>query len=157
MRIRNLEPEDYSPLIAVIDQWWGGRHMTGMLPMLFFTHFRDTSFAIEEHGEVIAFLVGFVSQAHPTQAYIHFVGVHPEHRSRGLGARLYERFFEAVRARGCALVRCVTSPVNSGSLGFHQRMGFAAEKANGDYNGVACSLNYDGPDEHRVLLVKNLE
>lgn len=156
MRIRNLEPEDYSPVIAVVDEWWGGRHMTDMLPKLFFNHFRDTSFAIEEQGEVIAFLVGFVSQTHPNQAYIHFVGVHPEHRKGGLGARLYERFFTAVRDRGCSSVRCVTSPVNTGSIAFHRRMGFETEEATGEYKGVVCTLNYDGADEHRALFVKNL-
>jgi hypothetical protein len=26
-------------VIAVIDEWWGGRPMAGMLPRLFFDHF----------------------------------------------------------------------------------------------------------------------
>jgi GNAT superfamily N-acetyltransferase len=156
MQIRNLDERDYPSVISVIDEWWGGRHMADMLPKLFFVHFRDTSFAIEEDGELIAFLAGFVSQTYPEQAYIHFVGIHPAHRQRGLGRQLYERFFAAMQARGCTSVRCVTAPINRGSIAFHTRMGFAIEKADGEVNGVPCTLDYDGRGQSRVLFVKRL-
>lgn len=155
MPIRNLEPADYQAIIPVIDQWWGGRHMTDMLPKLFFVHFRDTSFAVEERGEILAFLAGFVSQTSPDQAYIHFVGVHPDHRKRGFARQLYERFFQTVQSRGCSIVRCVTSPLNGGSIAFHKRIGFAVDQPTGEHQGVPCTLHYDGPNEHRVLFVKN--
>jgi cytochrome P450 len=35
-RIRPLRPSDHAPVIAVIDEWWGGRPMAQMLPRLFF-------------------------------------------------------------------------------------------------------------------------
>lgn len=156
MEVRPLEERDYPGVIAVIDQWWGGRHMADMLPKLFFVHFRDTSFAIEQGGELLAFLAGFVSQTDPGQAYIHFVGIHPAHRAHGLGRELYERFFAAVRQRGCTAVRCVTAPVNLGSVAFHTRMGFQIEKANGERNGVPCTIDYDGAGQDRVQFVKSL-
>ena len=31
-RIRPLRPSDHAPVIAVIDEWWGGRPMAQMLP-----------------------------------------------------------------------------------------------------------------------------
>jgi Cytochrome P450 len=34
--IRPLRPSDFAPVIAVIDEWWGGRPMAPMLPRLFF-------------------------------------------------------------------------------------------------------------------------
>jgi hypothetical protein len=46
-RIRQLSTADYSSVISVIDQWWGGRRMADLLPRLFFEHFTDTSFAVE--------------------------------------------------------------------------------------------------------------
>ena len=156
MEIRHLEERDYPGVIAVIDQWWGGRHMADMLPKLFFVHFRDTSFAIEADGELIAFLAGFVSQTDPRQAYIHFVGIHPAQRGRGRGRQLYARFFDAARLRGCAAVRCVTSPVNAGSIAFHTRMGFQIEKATGERGGVPCTIDYDGAGQDRVQFVKFL-
>ena len=78
--IRHLEERDYDPVITVIDEWWGGRKMSHLLPRVFFIHFRPTSFAIEEGGSVIGFLAGFVSQTNPEQAYIYFVGIYPVHR-----------------------------------------------------------------------------
>lgn len=58
------------------------------------------------------------------QAHAHFIGIDPAHRGAGLGARLYERFFDAVEARGCTTVHAVTSPVNTASVAFHRALGF---------------------------------
>ncbi len=38
--------------------------MAAMLPKLFFVHFQETSFIIEEDGETLGFLCGFFSQTH---------------------------------------------------------------------------------------------
>jgi ribosomal protein S18 acetylase RimI-like enzyme len=154
--IRHLEERDYDPIISVIDEWWCGRKMSHLLPRIFFIHFRPTSFAVEESGTVIGFLAGFISQTNPAEAYIHFVGVHPEHRRRGLGRRLYGQFFDTVRGRDCHMVRCITSPVNKDSIAFHTRMGFHIEHVAGDYDGVPCALNYELNGEHRVLFVREL-
>jgi GNAT superfamily N-acetyltransferase len=156
VQIRPIRPSDYGPVISVIDDWWGGRHMADMLPRLFFEHFTDTSFAAERDSELAGFLVGFESQSRPAEAYIHFAGVHPAERSRGLGRRLYERFFAVVQARGCVLVRAVTSPVNRGSVAFHQRMGFDIEPGDARAGGVPVAAGYDGDGQDRVRFVRRL-
>ena len=143
--IRHAEPGDYPEVIAVVDDWWGGRAMAAMLPKLFFVHFRDTSFVAEEDGRIVGFLCGFRSQTHEDEAYIHFVGVDPAHRGSGLGRELYQRFFEAVAPR--SIVRAVTAPANKRSVAFHQALGFEVERVDGDY---------DGRGEARVLLKKRL-
>jgi GNAT superfamily N-acetyltransferase len=154
--IRQIRPSDYRPVISVIDDWWNGRHMADMLPRLFFEHFTNTSFAAVRDGELAGFLVGFVSQSHPAEAYIHFVGVHPRERGRGLGRQLYEHFFAAVQARGCVLVRAVTAPVNQGSVRFHQRMGFDIGPGDSEVDGIAVASGYDGDGDDRVRFVKHL-
>ena len=122
--------------------------MAPILPKLFFIHFEGTSFVAEDpDGELLGFVCGFLSQTADDEAYIHFIGVTPEDRGDGLGRALYERFFEEARANGRTSVRCVTSPVNQGSLAFHEAMGFQVERVVEDY---------DGPGEDRVLLVKQL-
>jgi len=122
--------------------------MAPMLPQLFFVHFEGTSYvADDEEGQLAAFLIGFLSQTDPDEAYIHFVGVSPEHRGGGLGRQLYERFFDDARAAGRTRVRCVTSPANEGSVAFHEALGFTSERVAHDY---------DGPGEDRVLFVKTL-
>ena len=128
MNIRPVHESDYKEVIAVVDNWWGGRHMTDMLPRLFFKYFQDTSFIAEEDGKIIGFLVGFISQSYSTEAYIHFIGIHPDYRKTGIAKQLYEMFFNIVNKRGCITVNCVTSPINKGSIAFHKKMGFIIEK-----------------------------
>jgi predicted GNAT superfamily acetyltransferase len=147
LEIRHAEPADHARVAAVIDDWWGGRRVRDMLPRLFFTHFRETSFVAEDGGWLVGFLCGFLSQTYPDQAYVHFVGVAPDRRGDGLARDLYERFFEAARAAGRSSVRCVTSPVNTGSIAFHTKLGFEIE---------AQVEGYDGPDGSRVLLRRAL-
>jgi predicted GNAT superfamily acetyltransferase len=149
-QIRPLSPADYPPVISLVDQWWGGRAMAGLLPRLFFEHFTDTSFAAERDGRLAGFLAGFISQSRPGEAYIHFVGVDPAQRGGGVGRVLYEAFFRAAEARGCVLVRAVTSPVNRGSIAFHQRMGFQLEPGDAQVDGIPVSSGYDGPGGDRV-------
>jgi len=122
--------------------------MAPMLPKLFFLHFEGTSFVAEDSDEdLIGFVCGFLSQTHDDEAYIHFVGVTPDSRGEGVGRALYERFFDEVRDHGRHVVRCVTSPVNQGSVAFHEALGFEVERVVSDY---------DGPGEDRALLVKRL-
>jgi GNAT superfamily N-acetyltransferase len=155
-RIRQLSTADYPSVISVIDQWWGGRQMADMLPRLFFEHFTDTSFAVERDSHLVGFLTGFISQSRPGEAYIHFVGVDPAQRGSGLGRLLYEAFFKAAEARGCVLVRAVTSPVNRGSVAFHQRMGFQLEPGDAQVDGIPVSSGYDGRGGDRVRLIRSL-
>ncbi len=146
--IRHAQPSDYGRVIGRVNAWWGGRDMAPMLPKLFFLHFEGTSFVAErEDGQLAGFLVGFVSQADPEEAYIHFVGVAPEERGSGLGRDLYQRFFETAGTHGCSVVRCVTSPANEDSVAFHKALGFEVDRVAEDY---------DGPGEDRVLFVKRL-
>jgi ribosomal protein S18 acetylase RimI-like enzyme len=145
--IRHAKPSDYGRVIGRVNVWWGGRDMAPMLPKLFFLHFEGTSFVAEDGEDLVGFLIGFLSQTVDDEAYIHFVGVSPEHRGEGLGRALYERFFDEVRAQGRSSVRCVTSPVNRESVSFHEALGFEVDRVVPDY---------DGPGEDRILLVKRL-
>jgi ribosomal protein S18 acetylase RimI-like enzyme len=157
MLIRNATPEDYAPIITVLDDWWGGRHMSDMLPKLFFVHFQATSFVAEQDGQVAGFLIGFLSQTFSNEAYIHFVGIHPDYRKHGIGRQLYEHFFLAMQQHQCDTVRCVTSPMNHNSIAFHTHMGFVPEAGSAlNEAGIPYSPDYDGVGEHRVRFVKKI-
>jgi predicted GNAT superfamily acetyltransferase len=148
MTIRHAQPSDYGRVIQHVNAWWGGREMAPMLPKLFFLHFEGTSFVAERvDGTLAGFLVGFLSQTSEDEAYVHFIGIAPDQRGSGLGRDLYERFFEASRASGRSVVRCVTSPANESSVAFHEALGFEVDRVAADY---------DGPGEDRVLFVKSL-
>ena len=154
--IRHAEPSDYQPIISVLNDWWGGRNMSDMLPKLFFVHFRETSFVAESEGKIVGFLIGFLSQTFPDQAYIHFAGVHPDYRRRGLARNLYGHFIRIAQKHGCRVVRSVTSPVNKLSIAFHLRMGFSIEPGDIVIEGISVAKNYDGDGGDRVLFVKLL-
>ena len=60
--VRKTCPEVHQRIITVMKNWWGGRDLTWMLPKLFLVHFCDTSFIIEKDDNLMAFLIGFLSQ-----------------------------------------------------------------------------------------------
>lgn len=74
----------------------------------FCDHFKNTSFIVEEEGKIIGFLIGFLSQSYSNEAYIHFVGIHPGYRGKGIGKQLYNQFFDVIKQNGRNIVRCVT-------------------------------------------------
>lgn len=157
-RIRHAEPSDYQPIITVVNDWWGGRRMSDMLPKLFFVHFQLTSFVAEQDGKIVGFVTGFVSQTFPDEAYIHFVGIDPKHRKSGIARALYEKFFTTVLNLGCHTVRCVTSPVNKDSIAFHRSLGFSVESNDSKktIDGISVFESYDGEGEDRILFYKTL-
>lgn len=156
MNIRHLKYADFDAISPVVDEWWGGRPVRGLLPRLFFEHFQPTSFALEEGQELVGFLVGFHSQSNPTIGYVHFIGVHPGARGKGYGRLLYQQFFDAAARFGCTEVRAVTSPVNESSIRFHSRLGFQLLPGNGNVNGYPVCLDHDGPGHHHVLFSRQL-
>lgn len=151
VKLRNLETSDHLPIVTVVNDWWGGRQVSHLLPKLFFQYFRPTSFVAEtEDRQMVGFLVGFISQTDPTQAYIHFVGIAPQQRALGIGRILYEHFFEVVQAKGCQEIFSITSPANSSSQAFHKKMGFEILPGDLTTAGVAATADYDGYGADRV-------
>ena len=151
---RNPGDEDYAAIVGALDTWWGERRMSGMLPRFFIRHFGNTSHVVYDDDQLLAFLVGFVSPTLPTSAYIHFVGVHPDHRTQGHARALYQEFFVDVANQGCTVVEAVTNPVNTGSIAFHRRMGF--DIVAGDSPDQLFVTDYDGADQPRVVFRRDL-
>jgi hypothetical protein len=80
-------------------------------------------------------------------------------RCKGLALGLYEKFFSLVSALGCTFVEAVTSPQNTVSLAFHERVGFKALEQSQEFVQPTIArgyVSYDGPGEDRVLLRMNL-
>jgi ribosomal protein S18 acetylase RimI-like enzyme len=134
LMVRPAGPADYDAIVAAADPWWG-RPVAAALPRLFLDHFSGSSLVAEDDGDLVGFLVGFMSPGPPAEAYIHFAGVHPGYRGTGLARRLYEQFLAAARADGRRVVRAITSPANDGSIRFHRAMGFTVGGPVRDYNG----------------------
>jgi ribosomal protein S18 acetylase RimI-like enzyme len=136
---RQASPHDHATIVVLVDGWWG-RPISGGLPRLFLNHFFDTSFVAEDGGEIVGFLVGFLSPSAEDEAYIHFVGVHPDRRRSGLARRMYEQFFDLARRNDRSVVTAVTASINESSIAFHRRMGFSVTDPIEGYNGVGTTM-----------------
>ncbi len=155
--IRNGNPFDYERVIEIQPFWWNGRDLTGLILKLFFYHFRDTVFIAEKDGELIAFLIGFYSQTFENEAYIHFIGIHPNYRKRGLGRTLYEKFFNQCYLNNRTVIHSMTSPVNKDSIKFHTNLEFIVEPGDGLVDGIPVTLNYQKKNDPKVIFTKHLK
>ena len=98
--VRIARPEDYDGVVAVVDKWWG-RSVSPSLPRFFLDHFWSTSRIVEDKHGLAAFLIALISPSQPRLAYVHFVGVRPDHRRGGLARGLYEDFARYAQQQGC--------------------------------------------------------
>jgi hypothetical protein len=73
---RTAAAVDAAEIADAIDNWWGGRHLTHFVQPQFLEHFGDSTLLVHDGSRLVAFLVGVLSQRHPDEAYVHFVGVH---------------------------------------------------------------------------------
>lgn len=164
LHVRRPVPSDHQRALAVLDDWWSGsqgaagsHQRAHLLPRLFFEHFTDTSYLVEgPDGEVLGFLIGFLSPAHPRLGYIHFVGVSPAARRRGIAAHLYRLFTEHAVRRGVRELRCITSPGNALSVAFHTGLGFEVDPGDRLVDDVAVQGDYDGPGVDRITFTHRL-
>jgi ribosomal protein S18 acetylase RimI-like enzyme len=158
---RSATEADYAAVAAGLQSWWtmpgfdtaaAARERAALVPRLWLQHFAGTSLIAERGAQLDGFLIGFLSQDRQDEGYIHFVGVAPDRRGQGIARQMYERFFEISRRAGRRRVRCVTSPTNTLSIGFHQAMGFELERT-GD---AVAKPDYDGPGFARVTFVRTV-
>ncbi|SFT10062.1 Predicted acetyltransferase, GNAT superfamily [Paenibacillus sp. BC26] len=147
---------DCERILNVASDWWGSSYSSDLFSKWYIHHFGDTCLAAEEDGEMVGFIMGFLSQSQPDEAYIRIVMVHPDWRGRGVGRALYKGFFEVAESLGRKIVRCVTAPTKKESIAFHTRLGFSIEQQEQELDGVPVYMNYDGRGGNRVVFKKLL-
>jgi ribosomal protein S18 acetylase RimI-like enzyme len=145
MLIRGIRKADFDYLVSVLDRWWGGPAGERAHPV-FFYELGEQALIAEENGEVLGFLLGFLVPTEPPIGYVHLVGIHPDHRRRGVGKDLYEHFSKRARDAGAVRVKAITTVGNDGSVRFHEALGFTA----------AEEPDYAGPGRSRVVFTKDL-
>jgi len=159
IRFRRPAEADHRRLVGLVDEWWGGRRVHQLFPRLWFQHFTGTSWIAEDAtGAPVGFLVGFVSPDHPDRAYIHLVATSPNHRRRGLGRMLYERFFDDVSNRGVHQVNAITWAGNRVSVDFHRALGFRMDDGPGTQRlyGTPAYADYDAEGDDKVVFSRDL-
>ncbi len=156
LTIRNAFPEDHQQIIDVIPEWLGDRALRASVSKLFLIHFSDTCFMAEKNGRLAGFLIGFLSQAQPDEAYIHFVGVDPDSRMKGTARMLYRDFYNVCRKNSRTIVRSSIALENKASIEFHFKMGFEMESGDREIDGIQVSENYLYEKDQLVLFKKEL-
>lgn len=159
LRSRHPVPADHPRVVAAIEAWWPngrGVELSAQVPRVLFQHFSSTSRVVEDaDANLRGFLIAFRSGDDAESAYIHFVGVDPEVRGRGVARSLYEQLFADLRATGVRRVAAITGPGNVASQRFHAALGFRIGGVV-EIDGVLAYPDYDGPGEHRVTLKRDL-
>ena len=156
MTIRNAIPEDHQQIIDVIPDWLGSRNLRASVSKLFLIHFNDTCFMAEKNGQLTGFLIGFLSQTRLDEAYIHFVGVHPDSRMKGTARMLYRNFYNVCREHSRTIVRSSIALDNKLSIDFHSKMGFEMEPGDREIDGIQVTENYLHEKDQLVLFKKVL-
>ena len=129
-------------VLEVLPLFWDGRDVRALHHPVWFRQFGDAAFTVRtDDGALLGYLLGCVTRQ---VAYVHAVATHPGARSRGLGRAMHDRFSSLAEDAGCRAVEAVTMPSNSGSIGFHERLGFRS----------ALVPGYAGPGEDRVHFVR---
>lgn len=143
---RPLVADDFLAARAVADAWFG--HPVGLtMHRLFFDQLGPYGvWAGDEDGTMCGVLLGLPSGADPALAYVHFHMVDPALRGRGVGARLYHAFGQAMHDRGCTRIRALAAPDRMASIGFHRALGFTGDLHPG----------YLGPGNDRIVFERAL-
>ncbi|MCS6899041.1 MAG: GNAT family N-acetyltransferase [Myxococcales bacterium] len=145
MDAKSLTKERWNQIVRVMDSWSGGLSRSLAHP-IFFYELGEMARVVEEEEKLIGFLLGFISPQSPPVGYVHLVGVHPDHRRRGIGRFLYSGFEAECRVRGCKAAKAITTLGNEGSLRFHRAIGWDAHEV----------ADYAGPGMPRIVFSKEL-
>lgn len=149
MLIRAITKADFDEIVSVLDRWWGGPSREQAHP-IFFYELGEHALIAESEGQLVGFLLGFhatpFGDVEPKTAYVHLVGIHPDHRRRGVGKQLYDAFIARARGAGALRMKAITNIGNDGSIEFHRALGF----------DVVENHDYAGPRRGRVVFTRAL-
>jgi ribosomal protein S18 acetylase RimI-like enzyme len=136
--IEPMRLSDMTAVLAELDRFWGGRDMRFLHQKVFVQEFGDTCLTARgPDGRIAGYLIGF--PAPRALGYIHAVAVRDEARGTGCGHALYRAFATAVAEHGADRLKAITSVTNTGSVGFHRRLGFDVRQVEG-YNGPGVPM-----------------
>ena len=157
--LRHPTEDDQPRIVALVDEWFSGRRIRHLVGRSWFRHFGSTSWlSIDETGQPLGFLLGYRSPDRPDEAAVHLVGVHPNHRRRGIGRNLVAMFMADMQAAGARTVTALAWPGEPPSTAFFRAVGFQPDDGPGSQNlfGTTAFADYDGACEDRIVFVLQL-
>lgn len=157
LKIRSTLEEDFVEIADLAENCSPMETERNSIYHIFTKFFRSTSFVAElPSGELGGFLLGFISQENPEEAYIHLLCVDPKMRGKHIGKKLVEKFTEELALKNCKKIYLITKPVNWNSISFYKKLGFLEDKSLETINilGTNAVKNYNGMGQHMVVFYK---
>jgi predicted GNAT superfamily acetyltransferase len=131
--VEPMTVSDLADVLADHARFWGQRDMRYLHLTALVQEFGETCLTARRSvGQIDGYLIGFTTPR--SVGYIHAAAVRDTARLGGVAGTLYRAFARAAAAQGATTAKAITSVANSGSVGFHRRLGFDAERAE-DYDG----------------------
>lgn len=125
-------------VLSLLPSFWDQRDVRHLHHPVWFRQFVHVALAArDEDGSLAGYLLGAPT---PRGGYAHVIATLPAVRGQRVGAALYARFAAVVLAAPRSTVEAITVTTNTGSVAFHQRLGFTA----------TLVKDYAGPGEDRV-------
>ncbi len=157
LKIRNTLEEDFVDIAELAEECSPMETERNSIYHIFTKFFKSTSFVAElTSGELGGFVLGFISQENPEEAYIHLLCVDPKMRGRNIGRKLVDAFIDSAASKGCKKINLITKPINWNSISFYKKLGFLEDKNGETMNvlGTTAIKNYNGMGEHMVVFYK---
>lgn len=157
LKIRNTLEEDFVDIAELAEECSPMETERNSIYHIFTKFFKSTSFVAElTSGELAGFVLGFISQENPEEAYIHLLCVDPKMRGRNIGKKLVDAFIDSAASKGCKKINLITKPINWNSISFYKKLGFLEDKNGETMNvlGTTAIKNYNGMGEHMVVFYK---
>ena len=123
-------------------------------------YFQNTCFIAEEGGEIVGFLMGFVSPVHESTYFLWQVGVSPATRGKGVGKLLLKAAENHLKEMDIRKIEVTVDPENEPSLRLFKSSGYMnISRQEGETVHVLENLavkDYYSPGRHFVLFEKRI-
>jgi len=123
-------------------------------------YFCNSCFVADYNGNIVGFVLGFVSQVHDKTYFLWQIGIDESIRERGIGKMLLEKVEEEVRKLGCNRIELTIDPKNIPSKRLFEKMGYlnisSKEGRLIDVMGNIAVKDYYKPGRHFMVYEKKL-
>jgi len=130
LRIRSMEHEDISPVLAI------DRSISGVKRAITYTDLitgslggvLDLSVVAELNGEVVGFILArhaLIGEPFHEVGFIQILGVDPDHWHQGIATKMVNALLERCRGKGLKTVRLMVNDNDRQLQGFFSRLGFS--------------------------------
>lgn len=155
--IKHFTKDDMDDAVNLVESHWNPS-LTRLVHPMFYHDFYKTCFCARTfEGELIGFVLAFMSQDCENEGYIHALFVHPDWRRKAVAKNLYNKLLFYFSNKGVKKVRLITTASNTLSQDYHKAIGFEyAAECDSMLDGIPVASDYYGKGKDRVVMEKTI-